>query len=162
MPLSSTQNRSHPVVLIVDDDEDCRIMYSIALEAAGYTVLLAADGETGVRSVIEDAPDVVLMDVAMPRMDGRAALRAIRADPARARTPVIAITALESINTRGTLEDDGFDAVLLKPVLPAFVVTAVRLAQSITRPAAPLTRVSDASYPSRGRENTPPESAPAI
>jgi DNA-binding response OmpR family regulator len=117
-------------VLIVDDDEDCRVIYSTALEAAGFNVLLAADGEAGVLTAKAEHPDVVLMDVVMPRLNGCDAVRALRADRSTHGMPTLAITAAMHKHHRGELEAAGFDAVLLKPVEPRLVVTAVRLAIS--------------------------------
>jgi DNA-binding response OmpR family regulator len=117
-------------VLIVDDDEDCRVIYSTALRAAGFRVLLASDGEAGVRTAKATHPDVVLMDVVMPRLNGCDAVRALRADRTTQRVPTLAITAAMHKHHRGELEEAGFDAVLLKPVEPKLVVTAVRLAMS--------------------------------
>lgn len=113
-------------VLLVDDDEDCRIIYSTALEAAGFDVTIAENGADGIRLALELRPDVILLDIAMPVMDGRAAVRALKGDPITRRIPTVAITAVASLHTRGDLAEDGFDAVLLKPVAPAVVVTAVR------------------------------------
>jgi CheY-like chemotaxis protein len=121
---------SEQTVLIVDDDEDCRVIYSAALKAAGYRVLLAIDGEDGLRAVRTSHPDVVLMDVIMPKLSGTDAVRAMKADEVMRAVPTLALTAAMSKHHRGELEDAGFDAVLLKPVEPRLVVTAVRLALS--------------------------------
>jgi CheY-like chemotaxis protein len=115
-------------VLLVDDDEDCRIIYSTALEAAGFAVAIAENGAEGVQMARELQPDVILLDIAMPVMDGRAAVRALKADVRTRMIPTVAVTAVASLHTRGDLAADGFDAVLPKPVAPAVVVTAVRQA----------------------------------
>ena len=113
-------------VLVVDDDEDCRLIYGAALRAAGYHVLLAPNGALGVDRAVEHHPSVILLDIAMPIVDGRAALQSLRADQSTRDIPVVAITAMESMHNRGDLERAGFDAVLLKPLEPKLVVTAVR------------------------------------
>src|SRR5437879_1305149 len=115
-----------PTVLLIDDDEDCRIIYSAALEQAGFRVLLADNGADGVQTAKTESPDVVLLDVTMPIMDGRTAVRALKADPATRDLPVVAITAAASLHNSGDLAEAGFDAVLLKPVSPQIVVAAVR------------------------------------
>jgi CheY-like chemotaxis protein len=115
-------------VLLVDDDADCRLMYGYALEAAGFDVSLAEDGIEGLRMAHEQHPDVILLDVAMPGMNGRQAVHHLKADPNTYAIPTVAITAVASLHERGDLEADGFDAVLLKPVIPSIVVTAVRQA----------------------------------
>lgn len=119
-------NSRERTVLLVDDDEDCRIIYSRALEEAGYRVLVAENGAEGVSIARREEPEVVLLDVSMPVMDGRAAVRVLKSDPATRNTPVVAITAAASLHDRGDLEEAGFDAVLLKPVTPSIVVAAVR------------------------------------
>jgi CheY-like chemotaxis protein len=85
----------------------------------------------------ERTPAVILLDVSMPVMDGRATVRALKADLTTMNVPTLAITAVVSLHNRGELEAVGFDAVLLKPVLPAIVVTAVR--QAIAAREAPRT-----------------------
>jgi CheY-like chemotaxis protein len=115
-------------VLVVDDDADCRYIYSEALRNAGFRVLLAADGVEAVAITRATTPDIVLLDVAMPRMDGRDAVRLIKGDPSTKTIPTIAVTAADALHRRGDLEEAGFDAVLLKPVLPQVVVIAVRQA----------------------------------
>lgn len=115
-------------VLIVDDDADARYIYSEALRGAGFRVLLAEDGERGVALTREAIPDIVLLDVAMPRMDGRDAVRLIKKDPATRDITTIAVTAADTLHHRGDLVEAGFDAVLLKPVTPHVVVIAVRQA----------------------------------
>ena len=62
------------LVLLVDDDEDCRRIYRAALEHAGHAVMLAKDGLEGLRIAKEEEPDLVLMDISMPNLDGFAAL----------------------------------------------------------------------------------------
>src|SRR6185436_1289312 len=115
-------------VLLVDDDQDCRIIYSSALRAAGFRVLLAVDGVEGVDLTRAEHPDVVVMDVAMPRLNGCDAVRALKQDPNTRSVPTLALTAALSMHHRGELTDAGFDAVLLKPVSPKVVITAIRQA----------------------------------
>lgn len=115
-------------VLVVDDDADCRFIYSEALRAAGFRVLVAEDGVQAVAMTRAATPDIVLLDIAMPRMDGRDAVRLIKADPMTRTITTIAVTAADALHRRGDLEEAGFDAVLLKPVLPKVVVIAVRQA----------------------------------
>jgi CheY-like chemotaxis protein len=125
-----------PSVLIVDDDENSRIIYRIALEHARFRVHVATDGREGVEAARETDPDVILMDIAMPGTDGREALRQLRSSPETRGIPVIALTAQTGLHNRGELVADGFDAVLLKPTEPVVVVSAVRLAVAADRRAA--------------------------
>ena len=112
-------------ILIVDDDEDCRFIYSIALKNAGYRVLVAADGDEGVCMAQTHAPSLVLMDIGMPKVDGMDALKALRTDERTRHIPTLALTARVSLHQRSELLAAGFDDVLLKPILPKNVVVAV-------------------------------------
>lgn len=124
----SRVEREVATVLVVDDDADCRYIYSEALRAAGFRVLIAEDGVQAVAITRAASPDIVLLDVAMPHMDGRDAVRLLKSDPATSKITTIAVTAADALHRRGDLEEAGFDAVLLKPVMPQVVVVAVRQA----------------------------------
>jgi CheY-like chemotaxis protein len=115
-------------VLLVDDDEDCRIIYSAILMRAGYRVLFAKNGAEGVNIAAHAAPDVVLMDLSMPKLDGYGALEQIIQEPATARVPVLALTGAVSPHETHSLLNAGFRDVLLKPVKPMEVLRAVRRA----------------------------------
>ena len=116
---------SRGTVLLVDDSEDCRIIYSAALAFAGYTVLTAGDGAEGVRLAADAIPDLVLMDIEMPVLDGINALRLLRAREATRNIQVMALTARASVHQQSELRGAGFDDVLLKPITPKLVVDAV-------------------------------------
>ena len=115
----------HETILLVDDDEDCRLIYSIALKNAGYDVILASDGDEGVSMARNHSPAVVLMDIGMPKLDGLGALKALKTDSRTRDIPTLALTARVSLHQRSELLDAGFDDVLLKPILPRSVVVAV-------------------------------------
>ncbi len=80
-------------VLIVEDNFDNRAIYSVLLQHAGYDVLQAPDGEEGVRLASRDHPDVILMDLSMPVLDGWQALKRLKSDPDTASIPVFALSA---------------------------------------------------------------------
>ena len=80
-------------VLIVEDQDDLRDILRLALEGAGYTVFEAANGRQGVEMVAAKRPDLVLMDIQMPVLDGYDATREIKACPDLSQTPVIAISS---------------------------------------------------------------------
>ena len=113
-------------ILLVEDHEDNRIVYSTILEHFGYRVLLAGDGAEGVRMARESSPDLVLMDVSIPVMDGWQATATLKADPATARIPVIALTAHALPADRERAEEVGCDGYLAKPVEPRRVLEEVR------------------------------------
>ena len=82
-----------PRILIVEDNEDNRDALSRRLRRRGFEVLMAVDGRAGVEAARDDAPDLILMDMNMPELDGWEATRQIKALPERATTPIIALTA---------------------------------------------------------------------
>lgn len=80
-------------ILVVDDSEDVRLALTTILEDAGYDVIEASDGEEVVSRALEHRPGLILLDVAMPRVDGFEALRRIKAESRLRNTPVIMVTA---------------------------------------------------------------------
>jgi CheY-like chemotaxis protein len=117
--------RPSPLVLVVDDFEDNRAMYAEYLAYSGYSVEQAADGEEAVKLAQHLLPDIVVMDLSLPIMDGWEATRRLKADERTRRIPVIALTghALAS-HSRGAREA-GCDAFLAKPCLPEKLVEKV-------------------------------------
>jgi two-component system cell cycle response regulator DivK len=117
--------RLSPLVLVVDDFEDNRAMYAEYLAYSGYSVEQAADGEEAVKLAQHLLPDIVVMDLSLPIMDGWEATRRLKADERTRRIPVIALTghALAS-HSRGAREA-GCDAFLAKPCLPEKLVEKV-------------------------------------
>ena len=101
-------------VLVVDDSESIRDVLACVLEIAGHLPLLAVDGEQGVSRAREHRPDVVLLDIMMPVLDGWGAIRRLRADPATAGIPVLALTALRL--SQAQVDEAGFDGYLSKPI----------------------------------------------
>ena len=80
-------------ILIVDDNEDNRALLAYLLDRRGHTTVLAAGGEAGVEAAASEAPDLILMDLVMPVLDGEAAARLIRKREALAATPMLAMSA---------------------------------------------------------------------
>jgi two-component system, cell cycle response regulator DivK len=109
---------STPVVLVVDDFDDAREMYSEYLAHAGYHVETAGDGAQGVRIARSVRPDVVVMDLAMPVMDGWTATRELRRYEETRGTVVIALTGHGSDSTRRLAMEAGCDDFVEKPCLP--------------------------------------------
>lgn len=113
------------VVLIVEDVWDNREIYRTILEYAGHTVIEAHNGAEGVDAARERRPDVILMDVTMPVMDGLEATRRLKGDPATRGIPVIVLTAHALASDRKDAEQAGADGYLSKPCAPAAVLAAV-------------------------------------
>ena len=105
-----------PTILLVEDNEDNRDMLSRRLEMNGYEVVLAVDGEEGVEMASSEAPDLILMDMSLPLMDGWEATRRIKADEATSSIPVIAFTANAMSGDREKALAAGCDDYDTKPV----------------------------------------------
>jgi two-component system, cell cycle response regulator DivK len=105
-------------VLIVDDTADTRELYALYFQSRGFSVVTAQDGEAGIEVALRHRPDVIVMDLSMPRLDGLAAIQRLRQEPLTSHTPVIILTAYPlPAMPQGALEA-GADALLLKPCLP--------------------------------------------
>jgi CheY-like chemotaxis protein len=115
-----------PAILVVDDDEDSRRILMYGLGGAGYRVLLAENGAAAVELCRDFLPSLVIMDLAMPEMDGYTAIRALKADERTRGVPVIAWSARVFPGDTADLRSAGFDDVLPKPAVPADVIDAVR------------------------------------
>jgi CheY-like chemotaxis protein len=103
-------------ILLIEDNEMNRDMLSRRLAKRGYEILIAVDGEQGVARAIADKPDLILMDVSLPKMDGWTATRQIKARPDLAGTPIIALTAHAMAGDRQKALDAGCDDYDSKPV----------------------------------------------
>jgi len=109
-------------VLLVEDNELNRDMLSRRLERMGYIVELAVDGRDGVEKTKRLMPDLVLMDINMPVLDGWQALRLLKDDPQTRHIPVIALTAHAMTSDRDKADEIGFNDYATKPVdFPALV-----------------------------------------
>ena len=115
-------------VLVADDDEDIRAYLEVTLQLAGFHVLLAADGAEAVQAARTGRPDVVLLDVMMPTLDGLDALRQLREDPRTGHLPVMLLTARVQTDDAISGLDAGADDYLTKPFDPDELVARVRAA----------------------------------
>ena len=110
--------RPQPVVLAADDDEDILELVAFRLERSGYTVLRARDGEEALQVAREQRPDLVVLDVMMPKLDGFEVTRRLRADELTRSTPIILLTARAQDADVQTGFDAGADDYLRKPFSP--------------------------------------------
>ena len=118
-------------VLIVEDNDKNMKLARDVLQSKGYVTLEAITGEDGVRIAIEKKPDLVLMDIQLPGINGIEALRQVRADPGCARIPIVAFTASVMSSDRSQISAAGFDVFLSKPInLKEFLETVKRLLES--------------------------------
>lgn len=112
-------------VLLVEDNEDNLVVYRTILEHVGYHVLEARDGEEGVIRARRDHPDLILMDISIPKLDGWAATRKLKADAATRAIPIVALTAHALDEDRQRAIEVGCDGYLAKPIEPRRVVQEV-------------------------------------
>jgi len=117
-------------VLIVEDNDKNMKLARDVLQAKGYQTLEAITGEEGVKLAKERKPDLVLMDIQLPGINGIEAFRRIRADANTSRIPVVALTASVTPTDRTAIAAAGFDAFLSKPInLKEFLDTVKRMVE---------------------------------
>lgn len=121
-----TAERKNPLVLIVDDVPDNRAIYADFLRFCGYDVVEANDGFSAVAMTKEKQPDVVLMDLSLPGMDGWEATRRIKSDEATQHVKIIAVTGHALEGTAKGAREAGCDAFLPKPCLPETLEAEVK------------------------------------
>ena len=104
-------------VLLVEDVEDTRLFMRLELEQQGFIVLEAEDGRSAVDVATKEIPDVILMDLTLPHMDGFSAAKLIREKSGKLQTiPIIAVTAHQETDFRTGAKASGFDAYVTKPI----------------------------------------------
>ena len=124
-----------PVVLIADDDPDILSLVSLRLKKSGFGVVTAADGEEALRAVREHRPELAIVDVRMPKMDGLELIRRIRADDESSEMPIIVLSARVRDGNRAEGFEAGADEYVKKPFSPRQLVDLVR-AKLPTAPSA--------------------------
>lgn len=107
---------AHLTVLVVEDDDDSRYLMRLELEQLGYLVTEAEDGVKAVEVALRDRPDIILMDLTLPAMDGLEATAKIRSDAAMHEIPIIAVTAHQESDWREEARASGFNAYVTKPI----------------------------------------------
>jgi two-component system cell cycle response regulator DivK len=112
-------------ILLVEDHEDNRNIYRTILEHYGYTVVIAVDGQNGIRIAREERPDLILMDLSIPVVDGWEATRLLKGDPETSGIPIIALSAHALSEDRERAVQAGCDGYLAKPVEPRKVLEEV-------------------------------------
>lgn len=119
---------AQPTILIADDSDSIRAALRSVLPSLGFATLLATDGAQAVEVARRERPDAILLDIMMPVLDGWGALKQLKADPATAGIPVIALTALRLTDEQ--VHAAGFAGYLHKPI------TAHRLKEELDRSVA--------------------------
>jgi CheY-like chemotaxis protein len=113
---------SKPCVLIVDDYEDSRFIYVHALSHAGFRVEEAEDGQRALDLAFSVLPDVIVMDLSLPVLDGWEAIRRLKADERTRHIPVVALTG----HSVGPEDNPGYQKLLVKPCLPDTLTSEIR------------------------------------
>ena len=130
---------SGPLVLIVDDFQDNREMYAIFLEHSGYRVAEAANGFEALERAFELGPDVIVMDLSLPGLDGWEATRRLKADTRTKHIPVLALTSHALGGFSEGAKAAGCDGFVTKPCLPDQLVSEIR---TLLRDKKPKSRTS--------------------
>jgi CheY-like chemotaxis protein len=112
------QEQPRPVILVVDDEEEIRSVMRLTLTLAGYDVREAGDGERALESLQRHRPDLILLDVLMPGMDGFEVCRRVRANTETAQMPVLILSAKTDARSREEGLDAGATKYLTKPISP--------------------------------------------
>jgi two-component system cell cycle response regulator DivK len=118
--------RERQLVLVVEDYPDAREMYSAYLRYSGFDVAEASDGVEAIERALALRPDAVLMDLALPRMDGWEATRRLKGDPRTRHIPIVALTGHALAGHAENAGEAGCDSFLIKPCLPDTLVDELR------------------------------------
>jgi two-component system, cell cycle response regulator DivK len=113
-------------LLLVEDNEDNRTIYSTLLRHLGYDVIEAQNGVQAIELARSERPDLILMDISIPEMDGWEATRILRGDPVTKDIPIVALTAHALEDDRERAAEVGFSSYLAKPIEPRAVLAEVR------------------------------------
>ena len=133
-----TSKPEKPRVLVVDDYPDAREMYGEYLEYCGFEVVQASNGMEALQRALDTKPDIILMDLSLPVMDGWEATRRLKADKRTESIPVVALTGHALAGISEGAKKAGCDSFVTKPCLPEDLVKEIRrVLDSLARSATP-------------------------
>ena len=115
-----------PLVLVVEDYQDAREMYAAYLEFSGYRVAEATNGVEAIEKALDLMPDIILMDLALPKMDGWEATRRLKMDERTSHIPIVALTGHALAGHAEGARQAGCDSFVTKPCLPDALVAEIR------------------------------------
>ena len=115
-----------PLVLVVEDYQDAREMYAAYLQFSGYRVAEATNGIEAIEKTLELMPDIILMDLALPRMDGWEATRRLKLDERTRHIPIVALTGHALAGHAEGARQAGCDSFVTKPCLPDALVAEIQ------------------------------------
>jgi two-component system cell cycle response regulator DivK len=124
--MSAIRTREQPLVLVVEDYQDAREMYAAYLQFSGFEVAEAGNGIEAIEKTLELLPDIVLMDLALPRMDGWEATRRLKNDERTRHIPIVALTGHALAGHAEGAREAGCDAFVTKPCLPDALVAEIK------------------------------------
>ncbi len=119
-------DQNAPLILVVDDYQDAREMYAEYLQFSGFRVAEAKNGNEAVEQAFALMPDLILMDLSLPGMDGWEATRRLKADDRTKRIPIVALTGHALAGASEGAKKAGCDSFVTKPCLPDDLVVEVR------------------------------------
>lgn len=122
----TSRGRQHPLVLVVEDYQDAREMYSEYLRFSGFDVIEASNGFEAIEKATEHMPDIILMDLALPRMDGWEATRRLKQDERTKGIPIVALTGHALAGHADSAQKAGCDSFVTKPCLPDALVAEIQ------------------------------------
>ncbi len=114
------------LILLIEDNEQNRYMETYLLEKEGYEVISAGDGHAGIQKAKERIPELILLDIQLPGMDGYEVARYIKNSPAMSKTPIVAITSYAMAGDRERALSSGCDGYMEKPINPDTFVQEIR------------------------------------
>ena len=114
-----------PTVLLIEDNEQNRYLATFLLEQRGYRVVAAMDGASGIEAATRVAPDIILLDIQLPAMDGYAVARALRRMDALRHTPIVAVTSYAMVGDREKCLAAGCNGYIEKPIDPEHFVAQI-------------------------------------
>jgi CheY-like chemotaxis protein len=125
--------RQRPLVLVVEDYQDAREMYGEYLRFSGFDVIEASNGLEAIEQATVQQPDIVLMDLALPKMDGWEATRQLKSDARTKSIPIVALTGHALAGHADSALKAGCDAFVTKPCLPDALVAEIRRMLGVSR-----------------------------
>lgn len=142
-------------ILIIDDDTDTLELVSLVLQKQGYRIVTASNGKQGLREMRQESPDLILLDVMMPDMDGYEVARRLREDPRTAKVPVLMFTAKSQLHDKEVGFQSGADDYLTKPTHPEELKAHIKELLARTEKSEPEQATPPAEPAKASQQNTP-------
>ena len=112
-------------ILVIEDNQQNMYLTTFMLERRGYEVIQAWDGQQGIDAAVRSLPDLILLDIQLPEMDGYAVASALKANPQLARTPIVAVTSYAMAGDRERILASGCNGYIEKPIDPLRVIKQI-------------------------------------